>query len=256
MNAGFEIVIVDASNVDQLGFFCYKSKPKTEGYRRKRDWLEQRFSEGMKIKILYEGKRSVGFIEYIPGQFAWRAVEAQGYLVVHCLWVVGSGKKKGYGSRLLDECVRDARDMGMHGVAMVTSSGHWLAGKKLLVRNGFESVGQSPPSFDLLVKRFDDAPAPAFPGDWEERLGRYGPGLTVVRTDQCPYIDNGVQKIVDVAAERGIQARVVELRSCQEVRESAPSAYGVYGVVYNGELLAYHYLTDKQFRELLDQRVG
>jgi hypothetical protein len=68
MNSNVEIITVDTTNVAQYGFFCYKSKPKSAGYRRKMDWLEQRFSEGMKIKILYEGDRSVGFIEYIPGE--------------------------------------------------------------------------------------------------------------------------------------------------------------------------------------------
>ena len=61
MSDKVKIVSVDADNVDEEGFFCYKSKPKSEGYRRKLDWLEQRFSEGLKIKIVYEGKRSVGF---------------------------------------------------------------------------------------------------------------------------------------------------------------------------------------------------
>ena len=76
MSDDFRIVTVDADNVDEERFFCYKSKPKTEGYHRKLAWLRERFAEGMRIKIVYEGKRSVGFVEYIPGEFAWRAVEA------------------------------------------------------------------------------------------------------------------------------------------------------------------------------------
>jgi ribosomal protein S18 acetylase RimI-like enzyme len=247
------IVTVDATNVVQYGFFCYKSKPKSEGYRRKLDWLEQRLSEGLKIKIVYEGKRAVGFIEYIPGEFAWRAVEAEGYLLVHCIWVVGKGKNKGYGSWLLNECVEDAREMEKHGVAMVTSSGNWLAGKKLLLKNGFESVDQATPSFELLVKKFDDAPAPAFPGDWEERLSRYGSGLTIVRSDQCPYVDSVSQMFQETAADMGIQSRVIELKSCQEVQESAPSPYGVFNVVYDGKLVTYHWVSEKAFRKLLEK---
>ena len=122
MNTDVEIVSVDATNVAEYGFFCYKSRRKSEGYRRKLNWLEQRFSEGMKIKIVYENGRSVGFIEYMPGEFAWRAVNASGYLVIHCVWVVGRAKGKGYGARLLNECTADARKMGKQGVAMVTSS--------------------------------------------------------------------------------------------------------------------------------------
>jgi hypothetical protein len=37
------IVTVDATNIAQHGFFCCKSKPKSEGYGRKLTWLEQRF---------------------------------------------------------------------------------------------------------------------------------------------------------------------------------------------------------------------
>jgi len=102
MHTGVQIFTIDSSNVEQRGFFCYMSKRKSVGYQQKRGWLEARFAEGLQIKILHEtGGRDVAFIEYIPGEHAWRAVQAPGYLVIHCLWVVGRGKRKGYGSRLL-----------------------------------------------------------------------------------------------------------------------------------------------------------
>jgi GNAT superfamily N-acetyltransferase len=251
MSDDVKVVTVEATNMAEQGFFCYKSKPKSEGYRRKLNWLEQRFSEGMRIKILYEGDRSVGFIEYIPGEYAWRAINAEGYMVIHCLWVVGKGKGKGYGSRLLNECVEDARNLGKQGVAMVTSSGVWLADKKILLKNGFESVDQAPPTFELLVKRFDDAPLPAFPKNWDERLSRYGSGMTIIRSDQCPYIPDAVQGALEFASERGVETRVVEMTSAREVRDSAPSAYGVFSVVYNGKLATYHYIDKKRQAELL-----
>jgi GNAT superfamily N-acetyltransferase len=251
-----EIVAVDAANVAEHGFFCYKSKPKSEGYGRKLDWLEQRFSEGMGIKILYEGKRSVGFIEYIPGEYAWRAVNAEGYMVIHCLWVVGKGKGKGYGSRLLNECVEDARKAQKHGVVMVSSSRVWLAGKKVFLKNGFEVVGQAPPSFELLVKRFDDAPLPTFPDDWDARSSQYGSGLTVVYSDQCPYMPDAVKGVLEIADERELEARTVKMESSRQVQESAPSAYGVFSVLYNGRLVTYHYMGKKEqeeFFKLLDE---
>jgi len=251
MSDEFKIVSVDADNVDAEGFFCYKSKPKSVGYQQKLSWLKQRFAEGMRIKILYEGQRSVGFVEYIPGEFAWRAVEAPNYLLIHCIWVVGRGKKKGYGSRLLDECVEDAREMQAHGVAMVTSSRHWLAGKKLFLRNGFEVVDQAPP-FELLVKRFDDdAPLPAFPQDWEERASRYGAGLTVIHADQCPYINDAIKQYMELAEERGVEARMVKLTSGREIQDTAPSPYGVFNVVYDGRLVTYHYMGKREKQALI-----
>jgi len=246
-----EIVTVDASNVAEQGFFCYKSKPKSEGYRLKKDWLAARFAEGLRIKVLYEGERSVGFIEYTPGEAAWRAVRAPGYTVIHCLWVVGKGKGQGYGTRLLNACVEEARAAGRQGVAVVTSSRVWLAKNKLFLRNGFEVVDQAPPSFELLVKRFDDAPPPAFPTDWEERQRSYGPGLTVVYSGQCPYMPDAIRQSLEAAGRRGILARTVQLMTGQEVQERSPSAYGVFGIVYEGRLLSYYYLLDKDFDRLL-----
>jgi GNAT superfamily N-acetyltransferase len=256
MSNDVEIVTVDATNVCQRGFFCYKSKPKSEGYRRKLNWLEQRFSEGLKIQILYEGGRSVGFIEYIPGESAWRAVKADGYMVIHCLWVVGRAKDKGYGGRLLEECVADAREMGKHGVAMVTSSRPWLADKDIFLEHGFEVVDEATPSFELLVKKFGEAPSPVFPQDWEDRLGRYGSGMTILRTDQCPYVELAVELALEAADEMGIEARVVELKDCQEAQDLAPSAYGVFNIVYDGKLLSYYYLTKKELPKLLDKLAG
>jgi GNAT superfamily N-acetyltransferase len=245
-----EIVAVDAANVDEYGFFCYKSKPKSAGYAQKLSWLRERLAEGMRIQILHEGKRSVGFIEYMPGESAWRAVDAAGYMLIHCIWVVGRAKKKGYGTRLLETCIEDARQASAHGVAMVTTSRVWLADKKLLVKAGFEVVDQAPPAFELLVKRFDDAPLPAFPQNWQERAARYGSGLTVVRSDQCPYIEDATKHVFTLASEHGAKARVVRLTSGQEVQETAPSAYGVFQIVYDGKLFCYHYLGKKEIAQL------
>jgi len=253
MNDTFEIIDVDASTVDQHGFFCYMSKPKSPGYRQKRAWLEARFAEGMKIKIIHEkGNRDVGFIEYLPGESAWRVVQAHGYLVIHCLWVVGKGKGKGYGTRLLQVCLEDARAQDKHGVVMVTSDRTWLAGRKLFLKNGFAEVQQAPPSFQLMVHRFDSAPLPAFPTDWPARQARFGSGITVVRTAQCPYIENSAKGILQTAQEMGIPGRVVQLNSAWDVQEFAPSAYGVFAILHDGRLLSYHYLN----RSELEKRLG
>jgi len=254
MNTPYEIVTVDAGNVDQLGFFCYMSKPKTPGYRQKREWLAARFAEDLRIKMLHEtGGRTVGFIEYIPGEYTWRAVNAPGYLVIHCLWVVGQGKGKGHGTRLLQACLQDARGQGKHGVVMVASDGVWLAGKELLLKNGFVQVDQAPPSFQLLVHRFGDSGSaggtPSFPTDWEARQARYGDGLTVIRTPQCPYIENATAELIQVAAERGIPARVVELASAREVQALSPSPYGTFGIVRDGRFSSY-YLSRKELEKL------
>jgi len=212
----------------------------------------------MKIKILHKnGGRDVAFIEYIPGEYAWRAVNAPRYMVIHCLWVVGKGKGKGYGSRLIKECLNDAQAQKMHGAAMLTSNQTWLASKDIFAHNGFTEVDQAPPSFQLMATRFGSSPEPSLPKNWDERARAFGRGLTVIRTAQCPYIENGTNSILRIAKERGIKARTVELKTAREVQERSPSAYGTFGTVFDGRLLSYHYLVEKDFDKLvLEQKKG
>lgn len=251
-----EIITVDRDNVEEHGFFCYKSKRKAEGYTRKLGWLDRAFDNGLVIKMVLQGGRSVGFIEYIPGEHTWRVVDAPGYMVIHCLWVVGRAKKKGYGTQLLDLCLEDARAAGMRGVAVVSSRGNWLAHEKVFIKNGFEKVDATPPAFDLLATSFEDGPdssiprEPLFPRDWDERCARFGEGVNVVYADQCPYMQDAVQHAVDSFAVRGLDANVEKLETSEDVRKRSPTAYGVYGIVWDGKLFSYHYLGKKELRRL------
>jgi len=176
------LIDVTSENVERTGFFCYMSKRKSEGYQRKLAWSRARLEEGMRIRMLELPKR--GFIEYIPGEHAWRPVEAPGYIFIHCIWVVGKSKKQGCGKVLLHSCIEHARTSGSKGVAMISSESNWLASRRLLERHGFEEVDQAPPSFSLMAMRFDDTPMPRFSGDWEAKAQAFGRGLTVVRTAQ------------------------------------------------------------------------
>ena len=64
-----KIINVDENNISQYPPTCFMN-PKNEGYQIKLEWLKKRFSEGLKIKLLYgeNEKKCNGFIEYIPGE--------------------------------------------------------------------------------------------------------------------------------------------------------------------------------------------
>jgi GNAT superfamily N-acetyltransferase len=244
------VVDINNQNVKEKGFFCYMSKKKTPGYQRKLRWLKDRFDEGMRIKMLDLAQGGRGFIEYIPGEYAWRAVNAEGYMFIHCIWVAGKSKGKGNGSLLLNECIEDARNSGTKGVAMVTSERNWLVAKKFLAKHSFESVAQHPP-FELMVKKFGDTASPSFSGDFEKRLQSCGKNITIFRSDQCPYIDAAVNAALQAAQEVGSKARVIELKSAEDVRRLSPSPYGVFQIVHNGKLFTYHSLAKEDLTERL-----
>lgn len=139
-------------------------------------------------------------------------------------------------------------------MVMVTSRVNWLAENDLLMKHGFESVDEAPPSFDLMVQTFGDAPLPTFPHYWEGRLRQYGSGLTIFRSDQCPYLDDATNTALGIGQELDLQTRVIEMMSAQDVRELAPSVYGVFSLVYDGKLLSYHYELKKDLLKMLNGR--
>ena len=251
-----EIISVDSSSISKYGFFCGLKNPKIEGYQRKLNWLKQRFPEGMKLGVLYSASEgAVGFIEYIPGKYTWRAVGASGYMVIHCIVIMSlKYRGKGYGALLLGKCLQDAKEENKCGVVVVTSQGTWIAGKELFLENGFELVDKAPPSFELLVKKFGDAPLPTFEGDWEERLSGYGSGLSIIYSEQCPYIAKSVTEITNASHELGIDPKIIEISNCEEA-QNAPSAYGVFNLVYKGKLLAYQPISKRRFLNIMNREL-
>ena len=181
-----EIIDTTADNIGDYPPKCFLN-PKNEGYLKKLEWLRDRFSEGLKIKQLYleKERKCIGFIEYVPGEYAWRAVDAKGYMLIHCIWISPNKcKEKGYGSLLVKECLKDAKKEGKYGVASVTSEGPFMAGKALFLKNEYESVAKAKPSFELMIKTSKKGPLPKSE-DWEKQLSKYE-GLNIIYYNQCP----------------------------------------------------------------------
>ena len=153
---------------------------------------------------------------------------------------------------MVQSCVEHARQAGMHGVAAMARDGPWLAGTALFLANGFEVVDSAPPDYRLLVRKLNPAaPQPVFKGDWEKKMKRYGKGLTIIRSSQCPHIAKFAGDIAETAeSEYGLKPRVVELRSHREAQD-APTPYAVFAVIYNGRVLADHQISRTRFRNIM-----
>jgi len=252
---GYSITTVDHSNVDDLGFFCVKNK-KHPGHVAKRRWLEKRFDEGLRIKLIQtKNGEQAGFLEYVPWESTWRAVEAPNHLVIHCLWVKSKRfPYPGMTRAILAECFDDAQSSGMEGVVVVASEGPWMAGQGVFLKHGFELVDEAPPCFQLLVRRVGRGSPPRFPTNWQERLERI-PDLQLLYADQCPYIGKAVLELPPVAAEHGVRLKLVELQDPAEARQRMPSPYGVVSLVHAGRLLADHPISATRFRNILQREL-
>jgi hypothetical protein len=255
-NATPRLVAVDESNFDQFPCCGIKS-PAHPGRREKRCWLQSNAPHGLRAKtLLAPDGHPAGYIEYLPGEFAWRGVNAKGYMFIHCLWIHARRyQKQGWGGLMLQACLDDAAEAGMSGVAAMVREGPWLAGRSLFLANGFEAVETAPPDYELLVKTFDRRAAiPTFKQDWDRKLQQYGQGLTVIRSSQCPHIAKFAAEIVQTAADEfHTAATVIDLESFRDA-QAAPTPYAVFAVIENGRLLADHQISRTRFRNIMNKR--
>ena len=226
--------------------------PKHELYHKKVEWLHEQFEHGLKIQLLYiEGqKKPVGFVEYLPGEQCWRAVDAEGYMFIHCLWT--NGKKfqhQGLGSQLLEAV--EAEAAGMRGIASITSDAAFMASRALFEKNGY-SVAETSGREQLMVKNFGSNPLPKL-RNWQDELEKYQ-GLHILYSRQCPWVARFIEEVKPILAEHQIEPIITELQTAAEAQH-APSVYAVFNLIYNGKLLADRYISTTRFRNILKKEL-
>jgi GNAT superfamily N-acetyltransferase len=246
----YEVIDTNADNIGGCSL-CGNKNANNLGYRRKTNWLKKRYAEGLRYKVLRSREfGDIGMIEYAPGHHAWRPVEAEGYLVIHCLMVHGRHTGKGLGSLLLDRCLRDAKKSKSRGVAVVTSCDSLMAESDLFLKAGFVSVDRIDP-YELLVKKFKrTAPDPRFIVERERLFKRYAKGLTILAADQCPYVIKSVERIAEAARTLGLKPKVVRVASAEASRE-LPTPYGVFSILYDGKLIAARPISATRFKNIM-----
>ncbi|KPK64500.1 hypothetical protein AMJ83_01970 [candidate division WOR_3 bacterium SM23_42] len=254
---GIQIVDVNKNNMYDFAH-CFLQNRKHPGYTAKTNWLKKRLTEGLRYKLLVTDDRKwIGFVEYAPAEKAWRAVKAKGYMVIHCIWIYPKSiQHKGYGKMLLGECLKDTKKNNMLGVVVLTRSspkGTFIARRDLFIESGFTLVDTAPPDYELLAKKFvKNAPGPRFPGDFEKRLQKYKRGLTIIWSNQCPYVGKSLGEIFETAKRSGTRFKSVELKTPKEA-QSAPTPYAVFSIIHNGKVAADHMVSNTRFKNILKE---
>lgn len=246
-----EIIEITGENVEKEGLFCLKNI-KNPGFAKKREWLEKQWLVGLKMKMLKVNGETAGFIEYIPGEFAWRPVNALDYLFIHCMWVYPKKfYKQGLASMLIDHVAEDAKVSGYGGVVVQSSKGSWMTGPAVFEKNGFRTV-EKKDRYELLVLKHRAVEDPSFIS-WENNLAKYN-GLNLIIAYQCPLFAKSLEELSKTASSLGHELKVHILQSPNEAQQ-APSGYGVYSLVYNGKLLVDHYISNTRFKNILTKEI-
>ena len=246
------LIKIGPENLAEYGIGCIRNR-EHPGYMHKIDWLQRRFAEGLRIlQFCEETTKPMAFLEYVPGEFAWRPVNAQGWLFIHCLWVISAEQRHaGLGTRLIQACVQEAKRDGRIGVAAMVSNGMWMAGEKIFLNNGFTKVAERD-RFALVVHSLRKGAKPEF-RDIDKYTATYQ-GLHIVYSNQCPMLLKSVNDVSEMAAQHGIKVRVTALENACEA-QNAPSYYGTFSLLWNGRLLSDHYVSKGRFKNILKKEI-
>ena len=245
-----EFIKVTKENLEQEHICCAISNNKDVQVSSKKAWLSDRFDEG--LVFLKSVERGKCFIEYIPAENAWIPVDAEGYMVINCLWVSGAFKGHGYSGDLLNACIADSKAKGKKGLCVLSSAKKkpFLADPKFLAYKGFTVCDEADNGIQLWYLPFDiDAQKPQF-RDRAKHPHTSEPGYVLYYTSQCPFNAKYVPILEKTAKENGIVFQAIHITSKEEA-QSAPTPITTYALFHDGKYLTNEELNDKKFLKLV-----
>ena len=177
---------ITPENIDSEHLCCIiRTKKPHPGVEKKRAWLRDRLGEGHVFRKLDE--KACVFIEYAPLESAWVSIVGDNYIYIYCLWVLSENKGKGYGRRLMESCIADAKAQGKSGVCMLGAKKQkaWLSDQSFAKKFGFETVDETENGYELLALSFDGTKPRFAENAKKETID--SKKLTVYYDAQCPF---------------------------------------------------------------------
>jgi len=251
LNKGIQIIDLTPENIAQYGVCGYKDINKHLELQRKAAWFKKYYSKGLKIKaIISESGGYQGMIEYIPGEYAHRPVDAKGYMFIHCIFVgfKKEFKGKGYASSLIDECIKESKNEKMNGVAVITRNGSFMAKKDIFIKKGFSLIEKIAPDFELLALKFDKQSID--PKIKVNSTKNYSKDLVIIRSPQCPYSVKNVDAIMLTAKKMNLNPTLIEMDDSKAVQNS-PCAFGTFCIIHEGKIISHHPISNTRFENIM-----
>lgn len=249
-----KIVSIDKTNIDQEHICCAIGNDKANQGRAltKKNWMKERFDEGLVFKRLDE--RGKIFIEYMPIETVWKPILGKNYMVINCLWVSGKFKGRGISTQLLNECISDAKKQRKDGVTVVSSIKvkPFLTDKKFYLHHGFEAVDSAPPYFELLLLKFNKkAENPCFTENVKKASCKNKKGFTFIYSNQCPFMEEYVTLLDSICKRKNLASKVIKLKNYSEAQEHG-SPFATFGLYYNGKLKTHELMAEKKFMQFIE----
>lgn len=248
-----ELITVTNENLEREHICCAISGNEDCQVVSKKTWLKERFDEG--LVFLKGNVRGKCFIEYIPAEFAWAPIEADGYTYIDCMWVSGQFKGQGYSNILLNACIEDCKKKGSYGLVVLSSKkkAGYLSDPAYLRYKGFITADSAPPYFELMYLPFDKSyEKPRFGSSVRERKDM-GKGFTVYYNNQCPFTAKYVPLLEQTARKKNVDFSAVHILT-REQAQNAPAPFTAFSLFYNGDFITHEIQSEKKFEKLIDEK--
>lgn len=251
-----EFIKLTHENLEREHICCAISNSKDVQVVSKKAWLSARLDEG--LVFLKGDVRGKCFIEYITAEYAWAPIDAEGCMFIDCLWVSGQFKGHGYSNRLLDECIRDSKERGKKGLAVLSSKKKmgFLSDPKYLKYKGFVAADAADPYFELLyLPFFPDVNKPRFKPCVHRPVQELPSGFTLYYTSQCPFTAKYVPLLEAAAREAGAEFHTVHIIS-REQAQNSPCPFTTFALYYDGRFITHEILSVSKFQKLFSELRG
>lgn len=215
----------------------------------KKIWLTQRMKEGLQFYRL-QAKGKV-FIEYAPITCAWAPVEGENMVMIDCFWVSGQYKGKGYSNALLSQCIQDAKDANMDGIAVISSEKKlgFLSDGDYLKYKGFTLVDEAGVYQLLYLPLTDNKAMPHFT-DTAKTMKTKEDGFVLYYTPQCPFALKYAEILKQRVEAAGIPVHLHLLQSKEEVME-VPAPWCVHALFIDGKFITHEIQSEKKLDKLI-----
>lgn len=230
MNADF-INLTTENLADEHLCCIIRSKKSHPGIDAKRQWLSDRLKKGHVFRKL--NAKATVFIEYAPLETAWVPITGDNYYYIHCLWVLGEYRGKGYAKSLLEYCLTDAKEKGKSGVCMLGAKKQktWLSDQSFVKKFGFEVVDTTENGYELLALSFDGTKPKFAQNAKNERIENKE--LTIYYDMQCPYIYQCIEMIKQYCEMNDVPVALIQVDTLQKAKE-LPCVFNNWAVFYKG----------------------
>jgi len=246
-----DIIKLTDKNIQDEHICCAISDKKcNNGYQNKKGWLKKEFKNGYTFKKLEV--RGKVFIEYVPIESSWLPIEGKNFMVINCFWVFGKFKGQGNGKKLLQECIKDAKNMD--GIIAISSDKKrpFMTDPKFLKYQGFEIIDEAPPYFKLWGLKTNKKAG--FPKILETAKSGTCPdkkGIVAYYSNTCPFtVFYTNQLLREYAKKKNVPIKINRINSQVEGRKM-PIPWIINSVFYKGELVTLEMKVERHLDKLI-----